>query len=404
MAKLPEKQLLNGEKIPRTRTVEMKNALGDLRDYLNDLLGNDSADKEAARQALGIDLMEWAGKIDAKADPQAIEDAVQTKADRTELEARAEELEEAIAKRGTPVGSIEYFAMEVAPAGYLKADGAAVGRTTYPDLFAAIGTTFGTGDGETTFNLPDLRGEFVRGFDDGRNVDSGRLFGQAQGDAIRNITGTLLDVYGGWNFAATGAFDETTSTATLIGSQYEGNYGKVFLDASRVVPTADENRPRNIALLACIKAFDTATNPGLIDVAGLAQEAANKADRDGSNMVDSLSSSATRYFTGLGMPDYSAGTVIETTTEEQEFVCPSCGMVNINVAGFNGEVCYLKINGQIMFSQTTNSNQYVAPATGMYPVSKGDICKFKDGYTGTFASTISFAFYPLKGVSGENHA
>jgi len=78
------------------------------------------------------------------------------------------------------VGSVSAFALSTAPAGWLKANGAAVSRTTYADLFAAIGTTFGAGDGSTTFNLPDLRGEFLRGWDDARGVDSGRTFGSWQ--------------------------------------------------------------------------------------------------------------------------------------------------------------------------------------------------------------------------------
>ncbi|WP_197369874.1 phage tail protein, partial [Ralstonia pseudosolanacearum] len=64
-------------------------------------------------------------------------------------------------------GLIGYFARSTAPSGWLKANGAAVSRTTYAALYAEIGTTFGAGDGAATFNLPDLRGEFLRGWDDG---------------------------------------------------------------------------------------------------------------------------------------------------------------------------------------------------------------------------------------------
>lgn len=160
-----------------------------------------------------------------------------------------------------PSGAVMYFAMQAAPLGWLKADGSAVSRTQYPALFAAIGTTFGVGDGRTTFNLPDLRGEFVRGWDGGRNIDPGRAFGSAQGDAIRNITGSI----------DTGSnnghqlFDEATATGALAISRRQwkawtsdtqdgrNNPSAFDFDASRVVPTAAENRPRNIALLACIK-------------------------------------------------------------------------------------------------------------------------------------------------------
>lgn len=86
----------------------------------------------------------------------------------------------AIAAARVRPGVIEMYGANAAPAGYLECDGAAVSRATYADLFAAIGTVHGVGDGATTFNVPDLRGEFVRGWDDGRGVDAARVFGSAQ--------------------------------------------------------------------------------------------------------------------------------------------------------------------------------------------------------------------------------
>ena len=65
-------------------------------------------------------------------------------------------------------GLMAFFAADAAPAGWLECNGSAVSRTTYAALFAAIGTEYGVGDGTTTFNLPDLRGEFMRGWDNGR--------------------------------------------------------------------------------------------------------------------------------------------------------------------------------------------------------------------------------------------
>ena len=160
-----------------------------------------------------------------------------------------------------PSGTVFQFAGQTAPAGWLKANGAAVSRTAYATLFAAIGTTYGAGDGRSTFNLPDLRGEFIRGWDDGRGIDRGRALGSAQGDAIRNITGSIDT---GSN-SGHQLFDIATATGALSISQRQwktwtsdtrdgGNNPSAFdFDASRVVPTAAENRPRNIALLACIK-------------------------------------------------------------------------------------------------------------------------------------------------------
>ncbi len=154
----------------------------------------------------------------------------------------------------SPAGMVVHFARSTAPTGWLKANGATVNRTTYAALFASIGTTFGSGDGSTTFNVPDLRGEFIRGWDDGRGVDTGRSAGSFQGDAIRNIAGTFHAVQ-----------REDTSPTALSGAMYDSGdnrYGSdtggsltnvIGFDASRVVPTANENRPRNVALLACIK-------------------------------------------------------------------------------------------------------------------------------------------------------
>lgn len=154
----------------------------------------------------------------------------------------------------SPVGAVFFFAKSTPPEHALACDGAAVSRAAYPELFGAIGTTFGAGDGSTTFNLPDLRGRFIRGT--GGNAAA---LGVAQGDAIRNITGhltittsneTLLDSEGQGAGAIT--------ALSRVGAVVIGNKGPssgwcgFSLDASLVVPTADENRPVNVALLPCI--------------------------------------------------------------------------------------------------------------------------------------------------------
>ncbi len=155
-----------------------------------------------------------------------------------------------------PSGQIGLFAMDYAPQGWLKANGAALSRTVYAALFAAIGTRFGAGDGHSTFNLPDLRGEFPRFWDDLRGVDAGRVLGSWQSDAIRNITAQMY-LYGQDGSSSQGAFGfRKQGERGLVWSRNDNNAGVVmdfWLDASKVVPTAQENRPRNIALLACIK-------------------------------------------------------------------------------------------------------------------------------------------------------
>jgi hypothetical protein len=81
-------------------------------------------------------------------------------------------------------GDIKFNAGSATPAGWLLANGAAVSRTTYAALFAAIGAIYGAGDGSTTFNLPDGRGLAIRGLDNGRGIDPGRALGSYQADAI----------------------------------------------------------------------------------------------------------------------------------------------------------------------------------------------------------------------------
>lgn len=144
-----------------------------------------------------------------------------------------------------PASSVVYFPRSSAPSGWLKANGAAVSRTAYAELFAVIGTTFGSGDGINTFNLPDLRGEFLRGWDDGRGADTGRVMGSFQNFAIQNhvhqydrprkVTdndrGSLASKYSVDDVETV----DTGNATTTIGS------------------VTTETRPRNVALLACIK-------------------------------------------------------------------------------------------------------------------------------------------------------
>jgi microcystin-dependent protein len=142
-----------------------------------------------------------------------------------------------IGVNSSPAGTVIFYAANTAPTGFLKANGANVSRTTYAALFAAIGTTFGSGDGSTTFGLPDLRGEFIRGWDDGRGVDSGRVFGSAQSaDIAAHSHGIGFDVVGGIGGGVQNFVVKGTST------QFSTNNS-----------TGTETRPRNVALLACIK-------------------------------------------------------------------------------------------------------------------------------------------------------
>jgi microcystin-dependent protein len=142
-------------------------------------------------------------------------------------------------------GEVCFFAMSTPPTGFLKANGAAVSRSIYSALFTAIGIQHGAGNGTSTFNVPDLRGEFIRGWDDGRGVDSGRAFGSTQTDAMQGHRHTLGRT-SFLNSGIPGGGNDTTSTP--------GNTGDPTSDGTNGSPrTAAETRPRNVAILACIK-------------------------------------------------------------------------------------------------------------------------------------------------------
>ena len=143
-----------------------------------------------------------------------------------------------------PVGVPVPWPSATPPTGWLKCNGAAFSPEEYPELAKAYPTN----------KLPDLRGEFIRGWDDGRGIDTNRSLLSSQGDAIRNIIGALVDVRFNTYPSDSGVF-----TTSVIGDassdSIKGGYAKrVTFDASRVVPTANENRPRNIAFNYIVRA------------------------------------------------------------------------------------------------------------------------------------------------------
>ena len=166
-----------------------------------------------------------------------------------------------------PAGQIGHFYRAAAPAGWLAANGAAVSRTTYATLWSAMGSP-NTGDGSTTFTLPDMRGEFVRGLDSSRGVDTGRTLGSAQAAAMLNHTHTATaDTHPGHAHTVPSNLD---NLGVNTGSGTAGIGGADLRIADSVTSTAGahshgitvgnpsvgggtETRPRNVALLACIK-------------------------------------------------------------------------------------------------------------------------------------------------------
>lgn len=167
-----------------------------------------------------------------------------------------------IARSVLPVGTVIYLAGSTVPTGFLKCNGAELLRSVYTDLFSAIGDAYGAGDGSTSFLLPDLRGEFIRGWDDGRGIDSGRALGSAQDDAFQGhahdivVSGTNYQLHrdGGAveDVEELGNADDTPYFLTELAAELQARTPE-SLSGYGTPRFATETRPRNIALMAVIK-------------------------------------------------------------------------------------------------------------------------------------------------------
>lgn len=157
----------------------------------------------------------------------------------------------------TSPGIIDMNGSDVVPAGWLECNGAAVSRTTYANLFAAIGTKWGPGNGTTTFNVPEFRGEFPRGWDHGRGVDAGRTFGSAQAGMVGPHNHPITDPGHEHNERGSG------SPGGTITSQFSNALSPAADQATETASattgitvnnnTGTETRPRNMAVMFIIK-------------------------------------------------------------------------------------------------------------------------------------------------------
>ncbi|PKH82536.1 hypothetical protein CXF97_10935 [Pseudomonas sp. Choline-02u-1] len=199
------------------------------------------------------------------------------------------EIEAMIAQASAlPVGATVVFPLDKVAPGFLELDGSVKSVAVYPDLAAYLGTTFNKGDeGAGNFRLPDSRGEFLRGWDHGRGVDAGRAIGSWQ-----NATAVAVDAV-----ASNGLAKQLTTTGYKLGdyANMRGSVGGDLLtegpypNVGIVVQDNDQPgvgftigssvfssqallgaRPRNIAVVWCIKAWNAPINQGNIDIAALA--------------------------------------------------------------------------------------------------------------------------------------
>ena len=161
-----------------------------------------------------------------------------------------------------PAGAIMDFAMSTPPTGWLVCDGTAVSRVTYASLYAAVGTTWGPGDGVTTFNLPDFRGRFRRTWDNGAGNDPARTFASVQADgfashthiqnAHNHIDSGHTHIISGINGAVSAAGGAVNAG---IAASTTGNGVANIQNTTAVNQTTGgaETRPKNYAVQTCIR-------------------------------------------------------------------------------------------------------------------------------------------------------
>lgn len=187
------------------------------------------------------------------------------------------------AASAVPVGGIILVATPTVPAGYLECDNSLQKIATLPQLHAAIGTFYNlAGDPADSFRLPNGRGVFVRGLDNGRGLDPGRALGTLQQPANLShshsaTTGTAGSHNHTWSWINTPTSADNPGIGAAISYRNGGNISTDRIgfagDHNHTVNVAadgaNESRPINVAWMYCIKAFDTPINQGTIDVAAL---------------------------------------------------------------------------------------------------------------------------------------
>jgi phage-related tail fiber protein len=172
-------------------------------------------------------------------------------------------------KSAVPIGAVLAFPTGIVAPGYLELDGSVQSIATYPDLAAYLGTTYNKGnEGAGNFRLPESRGEFLRGWDHGRGVDAGRQIGIYQGDEVKSHYHDALFATGPVGAGSVlGITNSAAGDRVGSGAQYASSGGPQSYIAST---GGAETRPRNIAVMWCIKAWNAPINQGNIDITALA--------------------------------------------------------------------------------------------------------------------------------------
>ncbi|MFJ4346880.1 tail fiber protein [Pseudomonas sp. NPDC089401] len=267
-------------------------------------------------------------------------------------------------RSSTPVGAVTPFPKAQVPVGYLELDGSVQSSAAYPDLSAYLGTTYNKGDEPTGyFRLPDYRGEFLRGWDHGRGVDSGRTIGSWAADSLLDHYHTVLSAEAGTakmpfeanvagsattNLGATGRATGSSVLMATLGSN-------VFAPAAAKGGT--ETRPRSLAVMWCIKAWSAPVNQGVADVAGLAPLAAQATE------------------TRLGTAKIATQSVTDAGADNTSFVTPKKLRFGLSMQlASNGYICLPSWLGGLVFQWGAAPCAASATTTTNFPIAFPNTC------------------------------
>jgi hypothetical protein len=327
-----------------------------------------------------------------------------------------------------PIGSVMYFAASSAPLGWFECAGQTLDRVSYLDLFNVIGYTYG--ESGNSFRLPDLRGEFIRGWDNGKGTDAGRVFGSNQLDEFESHTHPYTALYNGvYSGAGYPGFDGTGDGITS--------------PTKTTSPTGgSETRPRNVALLPCIKYAQTSNlntlglsaqsilnsvntlNTSLTTSRSVAKAWVNfngvviqSINSSSGNTISCSSGSTTGTWTAAGWASSDVGTIYKIT-QINGVTGATLGGVDVSTLGVQIVSVVAGVSATFRFlSGTTTSAQSVTGtgssssgfsfnSTGIrsgYNISS--ITKNGTGdYTVNFATPMADANYSVVGMSRNNHA
>jgi|GEM_PF-1267662 len=234
---------------------------------------------------------------------------------------------------GAELGSVIPFYVETLPQGYLECNGAVINRITYPELVAYL-----TGDEVTpTATLPDLRGEFIRGWDNGRGIDTGRLLSSSQLDSLKEHEHFTVNSVGSTAGLSASNYLSQNSNNALANNDYNlrGTSGEANIGLTS--STGDtETRPRNVAFKFGMKAFSTTDNSGSIDLEGLEQDVINNTAAIASNTTDialnTEKGEETVLFVGnAGVSTITLNDDINNYKSLEITATDSTGAININI-------------------------------------------------------------------------